>query len=88
MKKLYNIIGFPVYLYDSFGRKLVNDIENAWVCFFVILLYSCVCIFSIPLVAQYVFHKDIFMLWIIIGYGMMVAYEKSEYYEQTRNKNK
>lgn len=88
MKKIYNIFGYPFYLFDSFGRKITNTIKNVWVVFFVILLYSFVCFFSIPLLVQYFFHQDIFVLWCIIGWGLTVAYEKSDFYEQTRNKNK
>lgn len=76
LKTIYKIVGYPVYLYDLFGKKITTKIKNPWVLFLVILLYSFVCILGIPLLVGHLFNQDIFVLWCVIGCSMVVAYEK------------
>lgn len=76
MKPIYKIVGYPVYLFDLIGKKITTKIKNRWVRFTVILLYSFVCIFSIPLLVSYFFNQDIWVLWMVIGWSMLVAYDK------------
>lgn len=76
LKTIYKIVGYPVYLFDLFGKKIPTKIKNPWVLFPVIIIYSFVCIFSIPLLVGYFFNQDIFVLWCVIGWSMMVSYEK------------